>query len=457
MAHRILVIDTDSSLKPACEVLNLLNSELHTVAELERASEDLQRQEFDPHLVILDADLHPEFCQQAYNHDDLTEWVLIKKNPDELNSELEELIFDCLATPLDLKKLRKTATRAIRSALTRRRLQKYASQDSKLYHLDAYIGKSAAVRELKELLARLIDVPLTSLIITGESGTGKGLVARIVHTNGKRKDGPLVELNCAALPRDLLESELFGHEAGAFTGAKGRYRGLFEQADGGTLFLDEIAEMDIDLQAKLLKAIEDNRIRRLGSEREISVDVQIIAATAVNLEDAVNEGKFRDDLYHRLNVFNIPLPPLRERREDIVELVPHIVAEFNDKANKRVDTIGDDVWEALLSYEWPGNIRELRNVLERCVLLSSDYTLSSRWLNLSDNEIKTSTHTSAASGECITLPLDGSLSLDEMDKFIIENALSRHEYNVSETAKKLGTTRETLRYRIQKYQLKLPK
>jgi len=316
-------------------------------------------------------------------------------------------------------------------------------------------------------LSKLTQVPFSALIIGGESGTGKGLTARILHYGGPRAQQPMIEVNCAALPRELLESELFGHEPGAFTGASGRHRGLLEQADGGTLFMDEIGEMPLDLQAKLLKAIEDHKVRRLGGEKEISVDVQIVAASNRDLEQMAQNGSFRTDLYHRLSVFKVILPPLREAVEDLDELVPLFVAEYNAKAGRQVKNIPDEVWDMLKAHYWPGNVRELRNVIERCVLFSDGTTFPGQWLQLprlphpagsmdrdqglADININPQ---AKASGQGIYLPLDGSMALDDMDRFIIKTALERADNNLTAAARALGATRETLRYRVRKYNLK---
>jgi two-component system response regulator AtoC len=307
---------------------------------------------------------------------------------------------------------------------------------------------------VREILGKLTEVPFSALVITGETGTGKGLAARILHHAGPRANGPMIEINCAALPRELLESELFGHEAGAFTGAKGRRRGLIEQAHGGTVFLDEIGEMPVDLQAKLLKIIEDRAFRRLGAEREIQVDVQVLAATNQSLEEQIREGGFRADLYHRLSVFSLELPPLRKRMEDLRQLVPLFVAEYNALAGKKVSEIGEPVWERLHSHSWPGNVRELRNVVERCVLFSIDHRFPLDWLQL-----VSSTETAAAQGaqvlaDRLCLPLDGSMGLDDMVGQIIETTLTRHDNNVAETSRALKTTREKVRYRMEKYDIK---
>jgi len=287
------------------------------------------------------------------------------------------------------------------------------------------------------------------MIITGETGTGKGLITNILHYSGTRAKGPLIEINCAALPRDLLESELFGYETGAFTGAKKRHRGLFEQAHTGTLFLDEIGEMDIELQGKLLKAVEDLRIRRLGGEHEIEVDVQIIAATNKDLQHEVSQGKFRQDLYHRLNVINLHIPPLKERMDDLRELVLLFIAENNIKSNKNIREVPEKVSKKLESYDWPGNIRELRNIIERCVLLATGDVFPEQWLQLPNN----SNQPTVTTENGVFIPLDGSLTLPDMEKYIIQEVLDRADNNVTAAARMLGTTRETLRYRVQKYHL----
>ncbi|MGH8608807.1 MAG: sigma-54-dependent transcriptional regulator [Gammaproteobacteria bacterium] len=362
--------------------------------------------------------------------------------------------FDFLEKPCELERLDVVVEGAARSGRAQRKLRDQADNAARLYPPEAFVGHSRAAQAVRTMLAKLSTVPLSALIVSGETGTGKGLAARILHYSGARRDGPLVELNCAALPRELIESELFGYEPGAFTGAKGRHRGLIEQAMGGTLFLDEIGEMPLDLQAKLLKAIEDHRIRRLGGEREVDVDLQVVAASHRALMDAVAEGAFRSDLYHRLSVFCLSLPPLRERTEDLEDLVPMLAEEFNIKSGKRVKVIPEEVWSQLRAHHWPGNVRELRNVIERCVLLSAGESLPARWLHL-----ETLPGPEHAADEDrrnqLTIPLDGSMSLEDMDRYIIENALQRHGFNVTATARALCTTRETLRYRIQKYDLKM--
>ncbi|MDQ2696561.1 MAG: sigma-54 dependent transcriptional regulator [Pseudomonadota bacterium] len=358
--------------------------------------------------------------------------------------------FDFLEKPCEPERLDMVVAGAARSARAQRRLTEQAATQTRRYAPESFIGRSPAAARVRQLLGKLTQVPFSALVISGETGTGKGLAAKILHHAGLRCEGPLVEINCAALPRELLESELFGFEAGAFTGARGRRRGLLEQAHGGTLFLDEIGELDLDLQTKVLKAIEEKTVRRLGGERELRVDVQIVAATNRDLASLVAEQRFRSDLYHRLNVFRLELPPLRARKEDLEDLVPLFVAEYNAKAGRAVRTVPDEVWARLRRHDWPGNIRELRNVVERCVLFADSGTFPAEWLQL-DGPAPPVPVQSAA--DQLVLPMDGSMALEDMDRYIIQTALERHGRNVSATARALGTTRETLRYRIAKYGL----
>ncbi len=361
--------------------------------------------------------------------------------------------YDFLEKPCDQKRLDLVVASAARSAQAQRRLNEHSDSQSRAFPISSFLGTSNAAKEVREVLEKLTTIPLSALIIGGETGTGKGLVARIIHNSGRRAGGPLVEINCAALPRELLESELFGHEAGAFTGANQKRRGLIQQADGGTLFLDEISEMEIDLQSKLLKVIEDQRVRPLGSDKETSVDVQLIAASNRNLSGRVEAGDFRADLYHRLSVFELVLPTLRERLEDLEELVPLVIEEFNIIAGKSVRTISRDVWTALKEYSWPGNVRELRNVIERCVLFSEGTEFPIRWLQLTS---ETPQAAPSPRGDTIQLPLNGSMSLDEMELHIIQVALERSQFNMTAAARNLGTTRQKLRYRAQKHGIRAP-
>jgi DNA-binding NtrC family response regulator len=385
------------------------------------------------------------------------EWIILTgygEVPDSVRA-LRLGAYDFLTKPCEQERLDLVVRGAARSARAQRRLRDEASLRARQYSPDSFVGRSPAARKVREILTRLTEVPFSALVITGATGTGKGLVARILHHAGPRGENPMVEVNCAALPRELLESELFGHEAGAFTGAKGRHRGLMEQASGGTLFLDEIGEMPGDLQAKLLTAIEDRAIRRLGGDRLIPVDVQVIAASNQDLEQRVAEGTFRADLYHRLSVVRMELPSLKERKDDLEDLVPLYIAEYNAKAAKQVRNVPSAAWTALKQHGWPGNVRELRNVIERCVLFSIGPDLPVEWLQLEARPLTGEGKGRAkVDGDALRLPLDGSMRLEDMDRYIIETTLNRHDYNVTAAARALGTTRNTMRYRIQKYGLR---
>ncbi|MCF6112184.1 sigma-54-dependent transcriptional regulator [Mesorhizobium muleiense] len=408
-------------------------------------------------LVVL-SDLHLpdgnalELLERARGEGDSREWIFLTGFGEAPDAERAKSLgaFDFLTKPMDRERLERIVTAARRGARAQRRIADDVSQQRSRYSPAAFIGRSEEAARVRDTLARLCRLPLSSIIISGETGTGKGLAARILHHSGSRADGPLVEVNCAALPRELVESELFGHEAGAFTGAKNSHRGFMEQASDGTLFLDEIGELNLDLQAKLLKALEDKVIRRVGGERMIPVDVQIVAASNRNLQEFVAEKGFRADLYHRLSVFQLELPPLRSRKADLDELVDGLIREFNAIAGKRVKRVPEAVRALLATYDWPGNVRELRNVLERSVLLSTGEDLPAEWLQIKPGGALPMT---AASGDVISLPLDGSMGFEAMEKLIIEAALQRDGNNVMATARRLGLTRETLRYRMARHGL----
>ena len=277
--------------------------------------------------------------------------------------------YDYLTKPVDLDRLQillKNLTSHVKLSEENQRLRRHLADAGKLGSL---IGRSLPMRRVMALIDQVAPSS-ASVLIAGESGTGKEIVARTIHELSARHDGPFIPLNCAAIPDTLIESELFGHERGAFTGADKRRAGCFELAEGGTLFLDEIGEMKTDLQAKLLRVLEDRKLRRVGGSNEISVDVRVLAASNRNLDTAISDGTFRDDLYYRLNVFTLQLPPLRERREDIPLFIEHFLTQLESPSNKSVTGLEPDCLEALKAYAWPGNIRELRNVMERALIVT---------------------------------------------------------------------------------------
>ncbi len=307
------------------------------------------------------------------------------------------------------------------------------------------VGRSSAMQRVMALIEQL--APSTaSVIVRGESGTGKELVARTIHDLSPRRSGPYVAVNCAALPETLMESELFGHERGAFTGADRRREGCFELATGGTLLLDEITEMKIDLQAKLLRVIEEQKLRRLGGTSEISLDVRVLAASNRNLEDALRDGALREDLYYRLNVFTIELPPLRDRPEDIPDLVEHFIREFSEADSRPAKGVNNEAFEVLRSYRWPGNVRQLRNVIQRALIVSSGALIEADDL---PPEIRRLSSNTAGTFE---LPLGSSL--DDLEREFIRRTLEFTSGNKPRAAELLGISLKTLYNRLERYQAK---
>ncbi|HXV76820.1 MAG TPA: sigma-54 dependent transcriptional regulator [Candidatus Polarisedimenticolaceae bacterium] len=315
------------------------------------------------------------------------------------------------------------------------------------YRLDNLVGASAPMQEVFTLIERVsaTDVPV---LITGESGTGKELVARAIHQQSGRESGPFVALNCAAIPETLLESEFFGHERGAFTGATRTHIGRFEQADRGTLFLDEIGAMRVDLQAKLLRAIQEGEVQRLGSAVSRKVDVRIVAASCEDLEQAIRNRRFREDLYYRLNVVPVRLPPLRERIDDVPLLVDHFVSKAADKFGREGLGVGPEVVDRLQRHPWPGNVRELENCIERMVVLTR-----AKRLTLQDVPPRIGDAQAATDNvDGFDLPLEG-IRLPELERHLIRQALARSRGSLGPAARLLGISYKTLQYRMRKFEL----
>jgi DNA-binding NtrC family response regulator len=282
---------------------------------------------------------------------------------------------DYVAKPFEVHDVALRLTRAMDATNSRRELRRLKDDLARPFGFDSMIGESAPMQQVRQLAAKIADSPASTVLITGESGTGKDLIAKIVHYGSRRAAGPFMNITCSALPETLLESELFGYERGAFTDARQQKRGLFEQADHGTVFLDEIAETVPALQAKLLRFLEEKAFRRVGGAADIKVDVRVIAATNQNLDEQMRDGKFREDLYYRLNVLRVPMPPLRERGRDVLLLAQHFMRTFSQEFRKPVRALSAAAERTLLAYPWPGNVRELRNVIERAVLLAEHAVL----------------------------------------------------------------------------------
>jgi transcriptional regulator with PAS, ATPase and Fis domain len=310
--------------------------------------------------------------------------------------------------------------------------------------LSAIVGQSEAMRTILGLMKKLAASRANTVLLLGESGTGKGLLARALHDASERAGKPFMTITCTAIPESLLESELFGHERGAFTDAKAAKPGLFEVADGGTVFLDEIGDMPQALQAKMLQVLEDRTFKRLGGLVDIHVNVRVVAATNTDLERAVREERFRTDLYYRLNTFPIRIPALRERQADIPVLVRYFVDRFNREFNKKIEALDEAAMSKLVHHPWPGNVRELRNAVERAMILGQGPILK-------PEDFAFSIEGSSATGErLLELPGEG-LDVDELEKDLVFQALERCQGNQSRAAQLLGMTRDQIRYRIEKY------
>jgi len=327
----------------------------------------------------------------------------------------------------------------------------YAKSARKSSKRPGIVGTSEAIRSVMELLERVAKSSNTSVLLLGESGVGKSLFAQTIHEQSAQARGPFIEINCATLPSHLLESELFGYEPGAFTDARNRKLGLIELADGGTLFLDEITEIDLATQAKLLKVLDTKRFRRLGGDKEISVDVRVVAATNREMRQAVHAGEFRKDLYYRLNVVEISIPPLRDRREDTDLITAHYFELFRRKFNKPDLELSADSWELIREYSWPGNVRELINVLERAVLLSTGSVVQRADLPIEKAAPRRQAAVVIDDAEVdISIPDDG-VSLDRVEKRLIEETLKRSRGNVSKAATMLRISRGALRNKLDRH------
>ncbi len=346
--------------------------------------------------------------------------------------------------PFNLDEVTLTVQKALETSRLRREVRNLRTSQGREYGFDAIIGASPAMVEAKQLLARIAASPASTVLITAETGTGKDLAAKAVHYNSSRSGKPFVNITASALPEQLLESELFGHERGAFTDARQQKRGLFETADGGTVFLDEIGEMTTGLQSKLLRFLEEKTFKRVGGLADIRVDVRVIAATNRDLEADVRAGKFREDLYYRLQVMPVMLPPLRERGGDIPMLVNYYIDQYNREFRKRVRGATADAMTFLEHYGWPGNIRELRNAIERAMLL-----MDREWLAPGDFAALTRHSTSPS---LFQLPPEG-LVFEELERQLLVQALERARGNQTHAGHLLGINRDQVRYRIEKFGL----
>ncbi len=356
--------------------------------------------------------------------------------------------YDYLMKPFELDQLKLVVAKALETHDLKKEVSRLKSQHKDQFPDNELYGESKPMQDLKKLIKIVASTPKTSVLIQGESGTGKELVANAVHNWSARSDKPLIKINCSAIPENLLESELFGHEKGAFTDAKSLKKGIFEMANNGTIFLDEISSMQMSIQPKFLRVLETQAFRRIGGTSDIQIDVRIIAATNRNLEDCVEAQTFREDLYYRLKVMVLNIPPLRDRQEDIMPLAMLFIERNNKEFGKDVRGIAPDASEKMSKYNWPGNVRELKNVIERAVILCQGNELQAEHLPLELQEGVSRLNKSNEFSASISSEAD---SLEEMERRHIINVLHKYNGNKSKTARMLNISRSTLREKMKNY------
>ena len=445
----ILVVDDDSAHRTMLRTL--LSGWGYTIFEADdgtSAIEQVHEQPFD--LILMDirmikvSGLEALTAIRTYNPAIPIVLMTAYASVETAVEALKSGAYDYLPKPLNFDELKITIERAMdHSGLKEENRLLRESLDTQFDSQDI-IGRSSSMVKVLETVAQVAPSEAT-VLITGESGTGKEIIAGAIHHNSLRKNGPYIKINCAAITETLLESELFGHEKGAFTGAYKRKEGRFRQADGGSLFLDEISEMSTAMQAKLLRVIQEREITRVGGEEVIDVDVRVMAATNKELMEEIESGRFREDLYYRLNVVSVNIPPLRDRREDIPLLAQHFLKMFSEKNNKEIKGFTPQAMDNFLKYGWPGNVRELMNAVERGVVLAQTEYLDERVLSVASKVEEFEAEMISKNG------IPGDIPLDEIERVAILKALGLAEGNKSEAARRLGITRQTLLKKLKKY------
>ncbi len=454
MKGTILVVDDERAICIAIQ--RLLAGRGYEVETAPSGEEAIERLERTPvHLVITDLSLKKlsgmDLLRWVKQHAPETAVVMITAyGSEKVAVEAMKLgAVDYLPKPFDNDELELVVERVMEGIALRRDLRLLQEQVAGVYRFENIIGKSAAMQRVFDVIRKVADTDLT-VLVRGPSGTGKELVANAIHYNSPRRARPLVKVNCAAFSRELVESELFGHEKGAFTGATTTREGKFEIAEGGTLFLDEIGDMGIETQAKILRVLQEREFERVGGNRTIKVDVRVLAATNQDLEAKVKDGSFREDLYYRLNVVPILLPPLRERAEDIPVLIEHLLAAAAARLQRAPKTLAPVVYRALLAHEWKGNVRELEHAIEQMVVLASGSEIGLADLPASV-QAASGTEPEADGERAGTFKAAKQQTIERFERQFILEALERHHGNVSKAAEEMGMYRQHLQLKLAEY------
>jgi len=358
--------------------------------------------------------------------------------------------YNFLTKPIDLAKLQSLLENALEAYDLKKEVAYFREKESRRFHPSQIVARSKVMLQVMDIVQKIAESEASIVLLQGESGTGKDLIGQTIHHLSRRKDAPFLAINCSAIPENLLESELFGYEKGAFTDAKQQKKGLVELADRGTLFLDEISSLSLSLQAKLLRFLESHTFKRLGGLKDVDVDLRVIAATNRDLTLLSQEGKFRTDLFYRLNVCPVTLPPLREKKDDILPLARYFITHFNKKFGKKIEGLEKETERLFLDYDWPGNVRELKNAIERAMIFEDHHRISAKYLPIQIEK----TPLPLSGMDKIDFPGEGS-SLEELEKDFIIQALRKAGGNQSRAATLLKISRDTLRYRVKKLKISL--
>jgi DNA-binding NtrC family response regulator len=453
-AARILVVDDEESIrKGISRALAVAGYEVEAVGDAETALRSSLRSA--PDLIITDLNLPGrsgmELIADLQEHSVETTLVVLTGHGS-IDSAVEAMrrgVYDYLVKPVEREKLTTTVRRGVERSSLRREVLDLRREMIRAGRFQELVGGSPRMLEIYRLIEQVAPSD-ASVLITGESGTGKELVARTIHRLSRRSAARLVAMNCAAIPESLLESEIFGHEKGAFTGATSPRTGCFELAHGGTLFLDEIGEMPIDLQSKLLRVLEDGKVRRVGGTDEIQVDARVLAATNLRVDARIQEGRFREDLYYRLNVFTIHLPPLRDRPEDVPLLAEHFLVGFAEESGKAIAGFSDDAMRLLAAHDWPGNGRELRNAVHRAVILCPEGEIEPRHLPEALRGPRPRSRSSDGAASGVHVPV--GTTIDHAERALILATLKACENNKTRTAEVLGISAKTLYSKLHRYE-----